>query len=390
MKKKKLIPVFYPDYGKKEEKAIVDVLRSGWIGLGPKTEDFEQKFSKYMDAKYSVAVNSATAALHLALLAAGVGKGDEVIVPSLTFVSTVHAVMYVGAKPVFADIERDTLCISVNDVKNKITKKTKAVIPVHYGGLPCDLDSLQKIAKSRHIIIIEDAAHACGSIYKGKKIGSLSDYTCFSFHAVKNLATGDGGMITVTDQKTSEKLKRLRWVGITKDTWGRIEKVLEHGLASNRGYGWYYGVHELGYKYHMNDINAALGLVQLAKLDMANKKRRAKAEYYNVHLNGVGDIVCPVLSDVESGTVSAQHNYVIRTKLRDKLHLYLRKHYISTGVHYMPIHLQPFYRNIFPNVKLPVTENEWKKVLTLPLYPKLTRVEQDYIIDRIKEFFKNK
>lgn len=380
----KLIPVFKPNYSQAEIDAISRVLKSGWIGLGPKTEEFEKRFAEYVNSPYAVSLNSATAALHLSLLAADIGKGDEVIVPSLTFVSTAHAVLYVEATPVFADIEPDTLCISPDDIAKRITKRTRAIIPVHYGGHPCDMDRIKNIAKKNTIIVIEDASHACGSKYQKKMIGNISPFTCFSFHAVKNLATGDGGMITVREKRLAEKLRRLRWVGINKNTWERLENVLKDDNRSYRVYGWYYEIEELGYKYHMNDLNASLGLVQLKKLEQANKKRRILAQKYSHALKKIKGVICPV---TKPGIVSAQHNYVIRCENRDKLHLYLREKNISTGVHYMPIHLQPFYRNMFPKIKLPIVESEWKKLLTLPLYPQLTYKEQDYIINCIQEFY---
>ena len=367
-KKQEFLPIFLPNYDSREIEAVTKVLKSGWIGLGPKTAEFENRFAEYIGTKYAVAVNSATAALHLALLAAGIGENDEVILPALTFVSTAHAILYVGAKPVFADIESDTLNISCEDVVKKVTKKTKAIIPVHYGGFPCDMKRLRKIARENSLVIIEDAAHACGSIYEGKKIGSMSPFTCFSFHAVKNLATGDGGMITTNNKKYAEHLRRLRWVGITKGTWDRLEEVSKRGRNSYRGYGWYYEVKELGYKYHMNDISAALGLVQLEKLDKANQKRRMLAKRYTEYLSNILGIQCPI---VHERVVSAQHNYVIRTDHRDELNLYLRKHKLSTGVHYMPIHLHPLYQKKYPSYKLPITEFVRTKLLTLPLYTQL-------------------
>lgn len=389
MKRKKIIsmqtfiPVFRPNYDKEEIKAVTEVLKSGWIGLGPKTEEFEKRFASYIDVPYAIALNSATAALHLSLLAANIGKGDEVIVPALTFVSTAHAVLYTGATPVFADVDKEILCISPDDVVKKITKQTKAIIPVHYGGHPCDMDGLKKIARKHNLIIIEDASHACGSSYHGKKIGSISPFTCFSFHAVKNLATGDGGMITVKDKKTADRLQRLRWCGINKNTWDRLEDIYEEEKAY-RIYGWHYEVEELGYKYHMNDINAAIGLVQLQKLDKSNQKRRTLASRYNHELNKIKELKCPV---VKSNIISAQHNYVIRCGERDKLHLFLREKNISSGVHYMPLHLQPFYKKLYPNARLPIAETQWKQLLTLPLYPNLTQKKQDYIINCIREFY---
>lgn len=384
MRKQTLIPVFRPYYNNEEIKAVTEVLKSGWIGLGPKTEEFEKLFAQYLGVPYAIALNSATAALHLSVIAAGIKEGDEVIVPSLTFVSTAHVIRYLNAKPVFADVEEDTLCISPEDVEKRITKKTKAIIPVHYGGHPCDMDKLQKIAEKYKLTIIEDAAHACGSSYKNKKIGTISPFTCFSFHAVKNLATGDGGMITVKDKNIAERLKRLRWVGINKDTWDRLEDITDDENKSFRVYGWHYEIDEIGFKYHMNDINAALGIVQLKKLEESNKKRRDLASRYTKNLGKIKQIRCPV---VKGNVVSAQHNYVIRTEDRDKLHLFLREKNISSGVHYMPLHLQPFYRKLYPEVKLPVVEREWKKLLTLPLYPDLTIKQQDYVISSIREFY---
>lgn len=382
--KRTLIPVFRPNYDKEEIAAVNTVIRSGWIGLGPKTEEFEKRFAAYTNAPYAIAVNSATAALHLSLLTANIGKGDEVIVPSLTFVSTAHVVKYVGAIPVFSDITPDTLCISPDDIEKKITKRTRAIIPVHYGGHPCDMDRLQKIAKAHNLVIIEDAAHACGSSYHGKKIGSISPFTCFSFHAVKNLATGDGGMITVKDKATAQRLNRLRWLGINKDTWDRLEIVSGNEGKAYKAYGWYYEVDELGYKCHMNDINATIGLVQLHKLNKSNEKRRTLAKRYTQILQKLPEIKCPT---VKPGVISAQHNYVIQCRNRDKLHLFLRERNISSGVHYMPLHLQPYYKKLFPNVHLPIVEAVWKSLLTLPLYPDLKIKEQDYIINCIKEFY---
>ena len=380
---KTLIPVFQPDYDHRETKAVTEVLKSGWIGLGPKTEEFEKKFAQSVGSPYAIALNSATAALHLSLLAAGIGKGDEVIVPSLTFVSTAHAVLYVGAKPVFADIDKDTLCIDPADVIKKITKKTRAIIPVHYGGHPCDMDALNAIANDHKLTIIEDASHACGSSYHGKKIGSISPFTCFSFHAVKNLATGDGGMITVKDKTVAQHLRKLRWVGINKDTWDRLEVV--SGEKSYRGYGWYYEVEELGYKCHINDITAAIGLVQLQKLESSNALRRSLAKRYTRALETLSQIICPT---IQPHMITAQHNYVIRCNDRDKLHLYLRDLGISTGVHYMPVHLQPYYKKRHPNIRLSITESVWPNLLTLPLYPQLTEKKQDYILACIKKYYR--
>lgn len=377
-----VIPVFRPSMGQKEIDAVAEVIKSGWIGLGPKTEEFEEKFAEFVDAKYAIATNSATAALHLSLLALGIGKGDEVLVPALTFVSTSHAVYYVGAKPVFVDIDEETLCMDPNDLAKKIGKNSKAIIPVHYGGHPADLEAIHKIARKHGLKTIEDASHATGAMYKGKMIGGLSDLTCFSFHAVKNLATGDGGMVTTNSLELSKKIKTLRWVGITKDTWEREELVME---KSYRQYGWYYDVVELGYKYHMNDIAAAIGIVQLKNLKKANNMRAKLVMRYNNKLKELSIIRTPT---TRPGVTSANHNYVIRIKKRDELNLHLKENKISSGVHYMPIHHFAYYQKIGIKADVPVTERVWKTLLTLPLYPSLSLEDQDRIIFTVKRFGK--
>ena len=375
-----VLPVFRPAMDQEEIDAVAGVIKSGWIGLGPKTEEFEEKFAKFVGAKYAVGLSSATAALHLSLLALGIKQGDEVLVPSLTFVSTAHAVLYVGAKPIFVDVDYKTLCIDPQDIKRKIGSKTKAIIPVDYGGHPADYDAIKKIANARKIKIIDDASHAAGSIYKGKKIGSFADLTCFSFHAVKNLATGDGGMVTTNNLELATKIKNLRWVGIDKNTWEREELVEKKNY---RQYGWYYDVTELGYKYHMNDITAAIGLVQLKKLSDANKKRRKLATRYTKFLKNLEWLETPVIiGDV----LTAQHNYVIKTDFRDSLNLYLKDKGISTGMHYVPIHHYSFYKKNHLSAKVPVTEKVWKKLLTLPLYPTLSIRDQNRVIKAILEF----
>lgn len=368
----KHIPVFRPDYDERELEALRPVLASGWIGLGPKTAEFEEKFAAYVGSAHAVAVNSATAALHMALLAAGIGEGDEVLVPSMSFVSTAHAVEYVGARPVFVDVEYDTLNLDVLDASRKITPRTKAIIPVHFGGHPANLDAVQMIADTHGLTVIEDAAHACGAAYLGKRIGGISDYTAFSFHAVKNLACGDGGMITTNDSEAADKMRRLRWLGINKSTHDR----------SGKAYSWEYDVSELGHKCHMNDIAAALGLVQLEKLERGNERRRQIASMYDVGLAGLSWVDRPV---VKPYAHTAQHNYVIKAKYRDHLNYYLKERNIATGVHYKPIHLMSYYRNQLAGY-LPETERVWTKLLTLPVYPAMTEGDVDRVIEGVTSF----
>jgi len=368
-----MIQLFKPDIQNAEIAAVEAVLKSGWIGLGPKTEEFERKFANFIGVPYAVGVNSATAALHLALIVAEVGQGDEVIVPSLTFVSTVAAVLYVGATPVFADVQPDTLCIDPQDIANKISPKTKAVIPVHYGGHPCEMDEIEALTREKGITVIEDAAHACGATYKGRTIGTLSPLTCFSFHAVKNLTTGEGGMISLFNAEWNKRLRRLRWMGIDKDTWKRT--------SEEEIYAWQYSINELGYKYHMSDIAAAIGLVQLSRLSELNARRRQIVELYN---EGLADIPWIQLPIEREYVKSAWHIYAIRLSKRDKMIAHLKANGIAPGVHYYPIHLHNYYKKW--SMPLPITEREWCRVLSLPLHPGLTDANIAQVIDTIRVF----
>lgn len=357
--------------GEEEIDAIAEVLRSGWLGLGPKTKEFEEKFAEFSKVNFAVGLNSATAALHLAVKALGINSG-EVIVPAITFISTALAATYNNAKPVFADVYEDTLNIDVDDVKKKITKKTKAIIPVHYGGHPVEIEALLDIANEHDLRIIEDCAHACGSEYKGKPVGSFGDVGCFSFHAVKNLATGDGGMLTTNDGGIAKKVEQLRWLGIDRSTFLR---------SGRNNYSWYYDVMDIGYKYHMNDITAAIGLVQLRKLGKMNERRAEIVDIYNKNFGDMGWIRIPVKKDYVK---SAHHNYVIKVEDRDELIAFLAEQGISTGVHYMPLYLHPIYSNV--KTSAPVAEKIWKKIITLPLYPDMTPNDVNKVITSVKAF----
>lgn len=368
-----MIPVFKPSIGKKEIDSVIKVLKSGWMGLGPKTAEFEDKFAKYIGVRYAVGVNSCTAALHLALNVLNIGRGDEVLVPTITFVSTAHAVLYNNAKPVFVDVERDTLCINIEDLEKKITKRTKAIIPVHYAGHPCDMDAINRIARKKGIYVIEDAAHACGAEYKGRKIGSISKITCFSFHAVKNLTCGEGGMITTDDKNIQERLKRIRWLGISKDTWSRSMKA--------KIYAWQYWVKELGFKAHLSDLAASIGIVQLERLDYLNNKRRVIVNEYNKSFKGLEGISLPVEKPYAK---SSWHIYHLKTSLRDELIAHFKDCGIAPGVHYYPIHMHPFYQPY--KAKCPIAEDAWKRIITLPLYPDMTKSDITQVIKSVQEF----
>lgn len=370
-----MIPIFKAKMNKEEIlQELSKIFDSGYIGLGPKTKKFEEEFAKYIGVKYAVALNSATAALHLANNVLDIRKGDEVIVPSMTFVSTALSPLYCGAKPVFADINEDTLCLDVKDIEKRINKRTKAIIVVHYGGHACEMDEIVKLAKKYKLHVIEDAAHACGAKYKNKMLGSIGIIGCFSFHAVKNLPTGDGGMITTNNEKIYKKLLKLRWVGIDKDTFAR---------SSDKKYSWRYSVDELGFKYHMNDITAVIGSAQLKVLDAHNSIRRKYSRMYNEALKDLRWMKMPVEKEY---AFSSRHNYVIQTPKRDELNKFLSLRGISTGVHYEPVH----HYKVFGKVKsnLPITEKVWKKLLTLPLYPDMSEQDFNKIIEVILEFGK--
>jgi perosamine synthetase len=368
------IPVFRPAAGDEEVQAVAEVLHSGWWGQGPKTVEFEQRFAAFVGAKHAVSVNSATAALHLAMAVAGV-EGGEVITTPMTFVSTNHAILYNNATPVFADVQADTLNIDPDDVARKITPRTKAIVCVHYGGQPADIDRLQALASAHGLLLIEDAAHAAGSSYQGKPIGSISPLTCFSFHPVKNLATADGGMITLDNPEWDARLRRLRWVGINKDTWIRSRD------KDAAGYSWEYDVEELGFKCHTNDINSAIGLVQLGRLPGTNARRREIASLYDAGLGDLGWLELPVK---RPNSLSAQHNYVVRCDQRNQLADWLRDHRVATGMHYIPNHLHAMYKPYA--TPLPVVEREWLRLLTLPLYPTMTDDDVQYIIEVIRAY----
>jgi perosamine synthetase len=369
------IQLFKPNISEAAIKAVVKVLRSGWIGLGPKTAEFEKKFAQYIGAKYAVALNSCTAALHLALIVSGVKEGDEVITTPLTFVSTNHVILYQKAVPVFADIDPKTYCLDPLSIEKMVTKKTKAIIAMHYGGHPCNLDKIYQIAKKYNLKIIEDAAHACGASYKGKKIGSFG-LTCFSFHAVKNLPIGDGGMITTNNKEQYERLNKLRWLGIDKSTYNRTINDKKKASA----YAWQYDVPEVGYKYHMNDINAAIGIEQLKLLDGQNAYRKKIAAIYNQKLKNPDIISLPYTSP---NVTTSQHLYVIRVKRRDDLIAKLKANGIAPGVHYIPNNTYLMYKKCKADVKnmAKIAGN----IISLPIHTLLNKEDIQRIIKIINQ-----
>lgn len=368
----------YIPYGKQtidddDINAVVEVLKSDFITTGPKIEEFERKVADYVGAKYAVAVANGTAALHAACFAAGVGKGDEVITTPITFAASANCALYCGAKPVFADIDKESYNISPADIRKKITDKTKAIVAVHFTGQPCEMDEIHQIAEENNLTVIEDAAHALGADYKGKKIGSISDMTTFSFHPVKHITTGEGGMIVTNNEKLYERLKLFRSHGITRE---------ERYLNKNDG-PWYYEQIDLGYNYRITDIQCALGISQMNKLDDFVTKRRMLVERYNNAFENISGIVTPKQAE---GCNNSYHLYVIQVDNRLDVFNKLRADGIGVNVHYIPVYKHPYYQeNGYSDVYCPNSEEYYKHCISLPLYPRLKIKEQDYIIQRVKE-----
>lgn len=357
-------------------KVVEEVLKSDFLTTGPKIAEFERKFADYVGAKYAVAVSNGTAALHIACMAAGIGKGDEVITTPITFAASANCALYCGATPVFADIDPVTYNISPESVECHVTERTKAIIPVHYTGQTCDMDAIHKIADKYNLIVIEDAAHAVGAEYKGKKIGSLSDMTEFSFHPVKHITCGEGGIVTTNREDLYEKLKLFRTHGITRE-----EKFL-HKVDGP----WYYEQIDLGYNYRITDIQAALGISQLGRIDKFLEKRKKIAAKYDEAFRDFNGIEIPKQAEYSN---SAYHLYVIKVdkSIRKALFEYLRANNIGVNVHYIPVYTFPYYREHgYEDVKCENAEKLYESIISIPIYYDLSDEEQDYVIDKIKEF----
>jgi len=357
-------------------KEIVRVLKSDWVTQGPRIKDFEDALCGYTGVKYAVAASSGTAALHIAALSAGIGKRDEVITSPVTFLASSNCVLYCGGKPVFADIQKDTVNIDPAEVKRRINAKTKAVIPVHFAGHPADMKEIRGIAKKHRLTVIEDAAHALGAEYRGSKVGSCkySDMTVFSFHPVKTITTGEGGAVLTNRRDLYERLLMYRNHGITKD-----------GLRSVGP--WYYEQQFLGFNYRITDIQCALGLSQLRKLDSFLKRRKEIINIYSERLRGVDSIILPGEREYVR---SAWHIYYIRLKdasRRRAVFERLQKLGIGTQVHYIPVHLQPYYRETlgYGRGDYPKAEDYYKRAMTIPLYPAMREKDIRFVIKTLKE-----
>lgn len=373
-----MIPYGRQSIDEDDIQAVVEVLRSDWLTTGPKVAEFEEAFARYTGSKYAVAVSSGTAALHAAMYALGIGPGDEVIVPPMTFAATANCVVYQGGTPVFADVEPDTLLIDSSEVAKKITPHTKAIIAVDYTGHPCNYDQLLSISKTYNIPLVADACHSLGGRYKEKPVGTLATLNAFSFHPVKHITTGEGGMITTDDPKLAEKMRIFRNHGITTD----------HHQRENEG-SWFYEMVDLGYNYRITDFQCALGMSQLRKQPLWLERRREIAEHYDNAFAGIKGIEpLAVRSDVQH----AYHLYVVRLdqkvigKTRQDVFASLRNAGIGVNVHYIPIHLHPFYRNRFGTHHglCPVAEKAYEQIISLPMFPGLHNDEQDHVIKTIR------
>ncbi len=358
---------------------VVQVLKSGWLSTGPKTQEFEERFKDYIGVRNALALNSCTAGMELSLIVARIGQGDEVITTSMTFAATSNVIVHCGAVPVFADINGNTLNIDPSDIEHRITPRTRAIMPVHYAGQPCEMDEISDIARRHGLVILEDAAHAMGAEYRGQKVGSIGDATSFSFHVHKNLTTGEGGMITTDNDEWADRIRIMRLHGMDRDAWRRVSQDRVH-----------YDVVFPGYKYNMADIQAAMGLTQLSKLESYIRTRQKYAEIYTEAFQRVPQI--SVLQRID-GIRHAENMYVIMLKLdsltidRDEFIRCLRAENIFPSVHYRAVHLHPYYMETFGYKQgdYPVAEDVSDRVLTLPFSPKLTEDDVQDVITSVKK-----
>ena len=374
------VPFHVAAVGEEEVQAAADVIRSGWLTMGPRTFEFERRFAEYVGVPHAIAVSSCTAALHLALEAVGIAPGDEVLIPTTTFTATAEVVCYLGAKPVLVEVDPCTMNLDPDDAARRITPRTRAIIPVHLAGLPCDMQQIHQLAAESGLRVIEDAAHALPSSYRGTPIGGLSELTAFSFYATKTLTTGEGGMIATNQERLAERMRIMRLHGIERDAWKRY---------SNEG-SWFYRVLEPGFKYNMTDLQAAIGLVQLRKCNALSSARKAIAERYTAAFCRVPGLQAPPrLSDRKT----SWHLYILRLRRdllrigRDQFVEELKRRGISTSVHFIPLHLHPFYRDRFgyrPG-DFPKAEAEYNRALSLPIYPTMTDVEVQCVISAVSE-----
>jgi len=363
-----------------EIEEVVDCMRRRWIGTGPKVHQFEKDFAVYKGAKNAVALNSCTAALHLAMFAAGIGPGDEVITTPMTFCATINSIIHCGATPVLVDCDRNTMNILPDEIEKKITGKTKAILPVHFGGRCCDMDSIMEIVRTFDLLLIEDCAHAIESEYHGRKAGTFGDIGCFSFYVTKNIITGEGGMVVTDDDRIAGRIKVLGLHGMSKDAWGRF---------SDEGYKHYQVIHA-GYKYNMMDMQAAMGIHQLRRIDRYWEKRKSIWERYN---KSFCDLPCFTPADTEPDTRHAYHLYTLLIDIdklgrnRDWVLNALTGENIGVGVHYIPVHLHPFYQKSYRWKEGDFPNAEWigERTISLPLSAALSEEDVSDVIEGVRK-----
>lgn len=371
------IPLTKPYFDESEEKAVVDVIRSGWVAQGAKVAELEQVIAKYTGAKYSAATTSATTALFLSLYIMDIGPGDEVIVPSHTFIATSNVILQVGATPIFVDIDMKTYNIDPDKIEEKITSKTKVIMPVDQVGLPCDMDKILAIAKKHNLLVLEDSACALGSVYKGKRIGTLADITCLSFHPRKTITTGEGGMILTQNEEWANQAKMLRHHGMGISDYARhtSNKIIHEEYI------------EVGFNFRMSDIQATVGVEQMKKFTKLLNLRKKIAKRYDEAFKNSALLVIPY---VPEGLEHNYQSYIVRLKrndkiTRDEIMQKLLDNDISTRRGIMSIHLEKPYIKLFGKLDLPNSEEMTNWGITLPLYPQMTQTEQDYVISKVKE-----
>jgi dTDP-4-amino-4,6-dideoxygalactose transaminase len=369
-----------PAIGEEEIQEVVDTLRSGWLGTGPRVKRFEEDFRSYAGARHAIALNSCTAGMHLALLAAGVGPGDEVIVPTLTFAATANVVVHTGATPVLVDVDPRTMNVDPALLEARLTPRTKAILPVHFAGRGCDMDRILALARPRGLRVIEDAAHAAETVCAGRKVGSIGDATCFSFYVTKNVMTGEGGMVTTDDDAWAERMRVLSLHGMSRDAWKRY---------SGSGYA-HYEVLMPGFKYNMMDVQAALGIHQLARVNEYASTRRRIWEAYDA---AFADLPASLPAPEDPGSVHARHLYTLLLDLgrlradRDTVMAALKAEGIGTGVHFIALHLHPYYRDRF-SLKpsdFPVATQISRRTISIPLSAKLTPADANDVIAAVRK-----
>lgn len=373
------LPFHVPEIAEEEIQSVVETLRSGWLTTGPKVKRLEEDFANYVGCRHAIAVNSGTAALHLALDALGVKEGDEVLVPTMTFASTAEVVLYFKARPLLVDCRQDTLNLDPNQIEKKVTPKTKAIIPVHFAGQACEMDQILKIARKYKLHVIEDAAHALPARYQGKMVGTIGDITCFSFYATKTITTGEGGMITTENDEYADRMKIMSLHGISKDAWKRY---------TTEG-SWYYEILYPGYKYNLTDIAAAIGIEQLKKCDQFWEARGRIAAMYDEGFGETPEIRTPVTSPDRQ---HAWHLYVIRLELeqlritRNEFVEALKEEKIGTSVHFIPLHLHPYYRSTFgyKPQDFPNASAVFERTVSLPIYPKMTEADVQDVVGAVR------